>query len=65
MARQIVRGAEADRFHAREAASALMKMAKATCGPKVAGGIVEAAGNIKERTGELSTLASRKPPDVQ
>ena len=52
-------------FHAREAAAALMKMAKATSDPKVAAGLVEAAANIKEQAGELPTPESHKPPDVQ
>ena len=53
-----------NRFHAREAAVALMKMAKATSDPKVAAGLIEAAADIKEQAGELPTTASHKPPDV-
>ena len=40
-------------FHARQAAIALLKMAKATSDPMVAAGLVEAAADLKEQTGEL------------
>jgi hypothetical protein len=41
------------RFHAREAAAALLKMAKTTSDPKVAAGLVDAAASLKEQAGEL------------
>jgi hypothetical protein len=54
-----------DRFHARLAAAALLKMAKTTSDPKVAAGLIEAAANLKEQAGELPPAISFKPPDVQ
>jgi hypothetical protein len=50
-------------FHAREAAVALLKMAK-TSDPKVAAGLIEAASALKEQAGELPPPVSHKPPDV-
>jgi hypothetical protein len=41
------------RFHARQAALALLKMAKTTSDPKMAAGLVEIAANLKDRAGEL------------
>jgi hypothetical protein len=41
------------RFHAREAAAALLKMAKTTSDPKVAAGLIDAAASLKEKAGEL------------
>jgi hypothetical protein len=52
-------------FHAREAAVALLKMAKTTSDPKVAAGLVEAAAALKEQAGELPPPVSAKPPDAQ
>jgi hypothetical protein len=40
-----------NRYHARQAAAALLKMAKTTSDPRVAAGLVEAAADLKERTG--------------
>jgi hypothetical protein len=54
-----------NRFHARQAAVALLKMAKTTSNPKVAAGLIEAAANLKEQAGELPPAISVKPPDVQ
>jgi len=54
-----------NRFHARQAAAALLKMAKTTSDPKVAAGLIEAAANLKEQAGELPRAISVKPPDVQ
>ena len=48
-----------NRFHARQAAAALLKMAKTTSDPKVAAGLIEAAA------GELPPAISVKPSDVQ
>ena len=42
-----------NRFHARQAALALFKMAKTTSDPKVAAGLVEAAADLKDQAGEL------------
>jgi hypothetical protein len=52
-------------FHAREAAAALLKMAKTTSDPGVAAGLVQTAADLKEQVGELALPASAKPPDVQ
>ena len=53
------------RFHAREAAAALLKMAKTTSDPKVVAGLVDAAASLQEEAGELPTPMSLKAPDVQ
>ena len=42
-----------NRFHARQAALALLKMAKTTSDPQVAAGLVEAAADLKDQAGEL------------
>ncbi|MGC2085518.1 MAG: hypothetical protein WA702_19410 [Bradyrhizobium sp.] len=52
-------------FHARQAAAALLKMAKATSNPAVAGRLVEAAADLKDQIGEVPLPVSIKPPDVQ
>lgn len=52
------------RFHAREAAAALLKMAKTTSNPEIAAGLVSAAADLKDQAGELSPPISCKPPDV-
>ena len=54
-----------NRYHAREAAAALLKMAKTTSDPAVAAGLIEAAANLKDHAGELSPPVSVKAPDVQ
>ena len=41
------------RFHARQAAVALLKMAKATSDPALAARLVEAAADLKDRVGEV------------
>jgi len=53
------------RVHARQAAAALLKMAKVTSDRTVAGRLVEAAADLKDHVGELSPPVSIKPPDVQ
>jgi hypothetical protein len=52
-------------YHAREAAAALLRMAKATSDPAVAAGLIEAAAKIRDEAGELSPQMSAKAPDVQ
>ena len=52
-------------YYAREAAAALLKMARATSDPCVAARLVEAAADLKEQTGELSPPIAIKAPDVQ
>jgi hypothetical protein len=42
-----------NRFYARQAALALLKMAKTTSDPKVAAGLIEAAADLKDKAGEL------------
>ena len=54
-----------NRFHARRAAAALLKMAKATSDPDLAAGLVRVAADLKEQAGELPPEISAKPPDVQ
>ena len=51
-------------YHAREAAAALLKMAKTTSDPAVVAGLVEAAANLKDQAGELPPPVSAKAPDV-
>jgi hypothetical protein len=52
-------------FHAREAAAALLKMAKATSDAAFAAGLVQTAANLKDQVGELALPASAELPDVQ
>jgi hypothetical protein len=41
------------RYHARQAAAALLKMAKTTSDPRIVAGLVEAAADLKDQAGEL------------
>jgi hypothetical protein len=52
-------------FHAREAAVALLKMAKAISDPRIAAGLIEAAAALKEQAGELPPPIGDEPADVQ
>ena len=54
-----------NRFHARQAAAALLKMAKTTTDPDMAANLVRVAANLKDHVGELPPATSVKPPDVQ
>ncbi len=54
-----------NRYHARKAAAALLKMAKTTLRSRVAAGLIEAAANLKDQAGELPPQVSIKAPDVQ
>jgi len=54
-----------NQYHAREAAAALLRMAKATADPAVAAGLIEAAAKIRDEASELSPPMSAKAPDVQ
>ena len=55
-----------NRFHARQAALALLKMAMTTSDPKIAAGLVEAAADLKDQAGELPpSLSINAPPDVK
>jgi len=42
-----------NRFHARQAAVALLKMAKTTSDPVLAAGLIEIAADLKDQAGEL------------
>ncbi len=53
-----------NRYHAREAAAALLKMAKATSDPRVIAGLVRAAADLKDQAGELPPPISPKAPDI-
>jgi hypothetical protein len=52
------------RFHARQAAAALLKMAKTTSDPGIAARLVEAAAGLKDQAGELPppVTSPAKPP---
>jgi hypothetical protein len=52
-------------FHAREAAAALLKMAKTTSNPDIAAGLVQVAADLKDQAGELPPLLSPEAPDIQ
>jgi len=54
-----------NRFHARQAAVALLKMAKTTTDPDLAANFVRVAADLKDQVGELPPATSVKPPDVQ
>jgi hypothetical protein len=51
------------RFHAREAAATLLKMAKTTSDPKVAARLIDAAASLQEEVWELT--AESKPKIMQ
>lgn len=51
-------------YHARQAAAALLKMAKATSDQEIAGKLVEAAADLQEQAGELPPPISPRAPDV-
>lgn len=52
-------------YHARLAAAALLKMAKAASDPAFVAEVVEAAANLKEQVGELPAPDIPKAPDVE
>lgn len=54
-----------NRFHTRQAAAALLKMAQATSDSTVSARLIEAAADLKEQAGELPPLTSPQAPDVQ
>jgi hypothetical protein len=54
-----------NRFYARQAAAALLKMAKTTTDPDMAASLVRVAADLKDHAGELPAAVSVKPPDVQ
>ena len=52
-------------FHAREAAAALLKMAKTSSDPALSARLVATAADLKDQVGEVAPPDSIKPPDVQ
>ena len=52
-------------IHARLAAAALVKMAKAASDSEMAANLVRVAANLKDLAGELPPSVSIKAPDVQ
>jgi len=54
-----------NRYHARQAAVALLKMAKTTSDPGLSARLIEAAAELKDQAGELPPPVSPKAPDVQ
>lgn len=59
------RNVASDRFYARQAALALLKMARTTSDPRVAAGLIEAAADLKEQAGELPPLLPDDPKAAQ
>jgi hypothetical protein len=53
-----------NRFHTRQAALALLKMAKATSDPDLGAKLVELAADLKDQAGELPPSVNSKPPDI-
>jgi hypothetical protein len=53
------------RVHARQAALALLKMAKTTSDPALAARLVKAAADIKDHVGEAAPPVSIKQPDAR
>jgi hypothetical protein len=54
-----------NRFHARVAAAALLKLAKSTADPELAAHFVGLAADLKDHTGELPVSVAIEAPDVQ
>lgn len=53
-----------NRYHAREAAAALLKMAQSSSDPAVIAGLVEIAADLKDQVGELPPAIDQEPPAV-
>jgi hypothetical protein len=53
-----------NRYHARQAAVALLKMATATSDQDIAARLVDAASNLKEQAGELPPQIAPTAPDM-
>lgn len=53
-----------NRFHAREAAAALLKMAKTTSEQRVAARLIDATADLKDQLGELPPSATLKSKDI-
>lgn len=54
-----------NRYHTRQAAAALLKMAMTTSDARVAARLVEAAADLKDQAGELPTTVSSRAPDIK
>ena len=54
-----------NRYHTRQAAMALLKMAKTTTDPKVAESLINAAADLKDQMGELPPATSLKSKDIR
>ena len=53
-----------NRYHTRQAAAALLKMAKSTSDAGLAARLVEAAANLKDQAGELPSVVPLKSKDI-
>jgi hypothetical protein len=53
-----------NRYHTRQAAAALLKMAKSTSNPEVAAALITAAADLKDQVGELPTSGMLKSKDI-
>ena len=51
-------------YHTRQAAAALLRMAKTTTDPKVAAGLINAAADLKDQVGELPPAVFLKSKDI-
>ena len=51
-------------YHTRQAAAALLKMAKTTTDPKIAAGLINAAADLKDQVGELPPAVFLKSKDI-
>ena len=54
-----------NRFHARQAALALLMMARSTSDTEVAAKLVDIAASLKDQAGELPPQIGLRPPCVQ
>ena len=54
-----------DRYYAREAAAALLKMAQMTSDPNIAAALIQIAASLKEQIGELPPPVTHRAPDVR
>lgn len=54
-----------NRYYAREAAAALLKMAQMTSDPNIAAALIQIAASLKEQIGELPPSVTQRAPDVR
>jgi hypothetical protein len=54
-----------NRYYAREAAAALLKMAQMTSDPNIAAALIQIAASLKEQIGELPPPVTQRAPDVR